>query len=935
MLNAFRRRTGATAWRLGVLFTFLVCLIPVANAAAAEAAPGVGAEGGGDFVPLPLVRRAAAFYASQRWPDRRLISITPYFALDGSVNAYAAQFAAKDSPLTSESELSTEVAARERAAALVEASRPVRRTEPEDPFAAGRAHDGPGGGKIGVSITKDSGGRAVLHAVVPREVLAAARKRRAPAEEDTKAVAAWRRKNRDAANAAALPDQVGTVIVAARYDLYPLLERFDGAAPHLKHASRAAKLVGRGGRGAKLQRSYYLGPLAVFHEMKIEPSEAGRGREIVAVDTLRGRVLDRDKDLAARAGRLPPAPAGKRAVSPRRVWENIENAGADAQTIVGKAAGGSNMVSGVPYYHQDDYGSNCCGPTASAQVLGYWDDHGYGNLVDNGSAATGHHAELVYSLMKAEDYRPIAGTFGDKIEPGIEAVCNSSAYGNNLDFNVAPDPSVSWEDDIEAEIDAGRPFVFFNWNLGEYPFWSHFTTGVGYDSTSGHLLYVHYNYPPDTPHELNWDNIPDGNQSIFKITPAGTPAFDCVWSEDLEGGLPGPWSVGGSGAYWAGTSYISHNVTTDPSPPGGNASYWAYCAGSDVPPPGPYADNADGWMIYGPFSTLGKTTGEVAAYIRHSIADGDYVALLASLDGSDFHGEYWWAGSASWEHRALDLADVPELGDLTGRPEVWVAAWFHSDAADAAEGAYIDDITIKLSADQTLAVCSKPMTGVSIAGDKPGITNYTAVCDYGQAVSLTAPAIAMVGDIGYSFERWILDGSQAAPGQTSVQVTMDAYHSAVAAYGTEAPLLTVKSTPVTGVDIGGDRPGETNYTAFCLDNEVIHLTAPASMTVAAVDYALVRWHIDGTEQPPGQNTVQVTMDAPHTAHAEYEGEWPIPGDVNMDCVVSILDLIAVRNHLGDSEVTGDNWQYDVTKDDAINILDMLLIRNRLYTACAE
>lgn len=1023
LLRAATFRAPADAPRGWAVLALLSCLIFVAPPAA-QAAQTSTAGRAAEFVPLSLVEKAAAYYASQRWPGCRPASITPYFALDGGINAYAVQFTKRGAAPATEAELSAKVADREQKEAILDASRPGPPAE-ESPQAANLS----AGGEIIVEGEND--GRPDhrnVHAIVPPDVLAAAHKKRARTAQYRKALSAWRKKRLEAANAAVLADEVGTVIIAARYDLYPLLERFDGAAPHLKHASRAAKLAVKGGRGAKLQRSFYLGPLSVIHE--IEAPGAGDKTKLVPVDTLRGRVLDRKKDLGRGAGRLPPAPAGRRTVSPQRVWEDIENAGAAAGQVSGDDVGpGARMIPGVPYYHQDDYGDNSCGPTASAQVLGYWDDHGYGNLVDNGSSTSGHVNELVFSLMRAEGFYPGLGTPTFNIEPGMEAVCNNSDYGNDLNFAVTYDASVSWTDDIKAEIDANRPFLYVNSDLDSYPYWSHVATGVGYDETSGHILYVHYNYPPDTPYELNWDNIPANNQVIYKVDPGGEPTFDCLWSEDFESGFPGPWTVGGDGGsdgYWAGTSYRFHNLPNAFDPPASSTSYSAYCVGSHVSPPGPYPNDTNGWMIYGPFSTVGRTGGEVSAYVWHSILDGgtndDYVALLASIDGTNFWGEHWWGDNPSWDRRTLDLANVNTLGNLMGNPQVWVAVWFHSDAGEVGEGAYVDDVTIKLLGAQTLIVQSEPITGVSITGDKPGITNYTATCDNQQVVGLAAPANVTVADVAYDFTRWVVDGAQEPEGQTTVQVTMNAYRTAVALYKAQVPLLTVRSMPITGVSITGDKPGATNYatfcddqevidltapatsssggaeygftrwlvdgaempeaqaaiqitmdadhtavalyemqsfvltvrsiplagagitgdkpgvtdyTAYCDDQEVINLTSPTNATIDHVDYTFIRWVVDGAPRPDGQAGLQITMDADLTAVAEYDGEWNIPGDVTGDCVVSILDLIGIRNNMLEPVGTGDNWRYDVTKDGVINILDMVLVRNHLYTVCAE
>ena len=65
----------------------------------------------------------------------------------------------------------------------------------------------------------------------------------------------------------------------------------------------------------------------------------------------------------------------------------------------------------------------------------------------------------------------------------------------------------------------------------------------------------------------------------------------------------------------------------------------------------------------------------------------------------------------------------------------------------------------------------------------------------------------------------------------------------------------------------------------------------------------------------------------------YPKPWPIPGDVNLDCTVNILDLMWIRDHINQQVSTGSNWKADVNEDNSINILDLFFVRNRLNTHC--
>ena len=61
--------------------------------------------------------------------------------------------------------------------------------------------------------------------------------------------------------------------------------------------------------------------------------------------------------------------------------------------------------------------------------------------------------------------------------------------------------------------------------------------------------------------------------------------------------------------------------------------------------------------------------------------------------------------------------------------------------------------------------------------------------------------------------------------------------------------------------------------------------------------------------------------------------WKIPGDANGDCRVDVMDIVFVRNHLGQDVLSGDNWKADVNQDGNINILDMIFVRQHLMTKC--
>ena len=114
--------------------------------------------------------------------------------------------------------------------------------------------------------------------------------------------------------------------------------------------------------------------------------------------------------------------------------------------------------------------------------------------------------------------------------------------------------------------------------------------------------------------------------------------------------------------------------------------------------------------------------------------------------------------------------------------------------------------------------------------------------------------------------------------------------------GTAPAVITILSSPMAGVPIAGDLPGVTNYTAESGGLETITLSAPPSVTRNGKTYHFAFWAVDDEPMPRGQMDLHVGADADHTVMAVYD--WRLPGDVNDDCVVNVLDLLLTRNRLG-------------------------------------
>ena len=87
---------------------------------------------------------------------------------------------------------------------------------------------------------------------------------------------------------------------------------------------------------------------------------------------------------------------------------------------------------------------------------------------------------------------------------------------------------------------------------------------------------------------------------------------------------------------------------------------------------------------------------------------------------------------------------------------------------------------------------------------------------------------------------------------------------------------------------------------------------------------------DYSNQP--QPSRRIEMGAYGNTPEASKGKWILAGDGNGDSRVDVLDLIFVRNRLGQDVGTGENWKADVNEDGRINVLDLIFARNRLGTS---
>ncbi|MBE7553020.1 MAG: hypothetical protein HS126_18260 [Anaerolineales bacterium] len=139
-------------------------------------------------------------------------------------------------------------------------------------------------------------------------------------------------------------------------------------------------------------------------------------------------------------------------------------------------------------------------------------------------------------------------------------------------------------------------------------------------------------------------------------------------------------------------------------PRSGNWSLWPAdggnnalnsCAGAN------YANNMQSWIVHGPFNLTGASEAWVDFYVRSQIQPGDFLYWTASINGFNFFGPNpingnYTSGPQGNGYNLLrfNLNNVFTLGDLRGKPAVWLAFIFESNATGTDKGPFIDDVSV-------------------------------------------------------------------------------------------------------------------------------------------------------------------------------------------------------------------------------------------------
>lgn len=205
--------------------------------------------------------------------------------------------------------------------------------------------------------------------------------------------------------------------------------------------------------------------------------------------------------------------------------------------------------------------------------------------------------------------------------------------------------------------------------------------------------------PTETPPTPSFSPTPTDTPPTPSFSPTPTPTSRACWvtilSESFEAGFPGVWRVSDSNSQaapyqWGKRACRPYAGSYSGWAVGGGASGSALACGSN------YVDNADCWMLYGPFSLQDASTARVSFQYWLQTEQGyDKLFCGVSIDGDSFHTWPLSGSSNGWQQFAGNLNDITDAFDLAGQSQVWLGFLFQSDASlSLPEGVYLDDIVL-------------------------------------------------------------------------------------------------------------------------------------------------------------------------------------------------------------------------------------------------
>ena len=198
----------------------------------------------------------------------------------------------------------------------------------------------------------------------------------------------------------------------------------------------------------------------------------------------------------------------------------------------------------------------------------------------------------------------------------------------------------------------------------------------------------------------NTINVSTGNTSYEIYLPVIStykPEWDTIFYDGFEGAFPGNWTIydlandgAGIGYQWRDRGCLSTVGSWSGWAVGGGINGGELNCGSNYP------NNANTWMVYGPFSLSNASSAELLFDLwLNSEVGYDFVSWGVSENGWLFSMVGEDGNTYGWTPRSLDFANLDGTNYL-GKPEVWIAFRFTSDGSVTYPyGAVIDEVLVR------------------------------------------------------------------------------------------------------------------------------------------------------------------------------------------------------------------------------------------------
>jgi hypothetical protein len=300
---------------------------------------------------------------------------------------------------------------------------------------------------------------------------------------------------------------VGSLLLSARDELGPVFMYHKGQSVFRTSMAKATELASAKCGPVRHGRIIYYSPLDIWFEFL-------GTRESVYVSSYDFQVLGSSDIFTRTPLRIEDAETRDLV---REDWQRWTSGANDSRP-------GQFRITHVP----DIDWSYGCGPTATGNILEYWDNNGYWALTDTWFTRwDGIEGEWDYvpnvmqqlAIAAHTDTVYAGGTYVDTMIIGTNEVCNESQWSNCYGFYCYDGGDD--HDLMVSELNLVRPVL---WGLFDHPtYHNHFVTAMGWGPPDQWWICIHDEWST-TPEEVvihynNWG----GSRYVIPILPGGGP----------------------------------------------------------------------------------------------------------------------------------------------------------------------------------------------------------------------------------------------------------------------------------------------------------------------------------------------------------------------------------------------------------------------------